>query len=575
MIGKTSQDMKEFILEFFKSLKCKVIEREGKININEVPKDFEDFLGKKAPYVLVFDLDKHKEIENSELIVKGSYFLTAIRDYMRNKGQSSILKLRIAVEDPNKEIKKEINFSNCRLTEVKKKEGKKYLTKLTFLSSCQYLNEKKQFISSIIVANNQIIEVDWNKYELQEGNKEDIEVGEISNQYKIAQRELRRIIEKETKEIKSTLKDKLGKELERLRDHYKQQINEEDEELARCEEKIKLFEGQLEHAYYDKDIRSLKQKIKKYKNRAEELKKEGYEERIKGEERFQIQDEVYKHSLRIDNNLINVSIIYYPSFLFSLLLKKGGIERNLDVSYDALLKKLDYPICDSCKDSTKEINLCANGHVVCKKCLKICPDCKKELCGACLDNKCAFCSKKICKECAIKCKKCDEKFCKEHIKRCSICEKDLCVNCLKRCEACGKTICKEHFKKCSSCDREICERCARKDFAKCGMCSKGVCSECMANCKDCEKVLCKNHAKKCKDCKSVVCGDHLKECSICGEEFCNKCLRKCQGCGRLICKEDTSECKKCGSKICKKCIVYKKALFGILEKKRCVKCIDK
>ena len=80
MVNEKLPDMKKFILDFFKFLKCNIIEKENFIKINKAPKDFEDFLGKEAPYTLVFDQEQLEIIENSELITKGSYFLASIRD---------------------------------------------------------------------------------------------------------------------------------------------------------------------------------------------------------------------------------------------------------------------------------------------------------------------------------------------------------------------------------------------------------------------------------------------------------------------------------------------------------------
>ena len=42
------------------------------------------------------------------------------------------------------------------------------------------------------------------------------------------------------------------------------------------------------HAYYNKDIKALKNKIKKYEDYVERLKKEGYNERLKIEKSFHI-----------------------------------------------------------------------------------------------------------------------------------------------------------------------------------------------------------------------------------------------------------------------------------------------
>ena len=84
---------KDFIIEFFKS--AKINEEKGLLTISEVDKDFENFLGKKSPYKLVFDIELHNKHKDSELIMQGSYFLLAIKDYLSDKGLTSIQKIII------------------------------------------------------------------------------------------------------------------------------------------------------------------------------------------------------------------------------------------------------------------------------------------------------------------------------------------------------------------------------------------------------------------------------------------------------------------------------------------------
>lgn len=572
---KNLDSIQEFTLEFFKNLNCKINERKGVFTISNVPRDFETFVGKYSPYILVFDLEKHKEIENSEIMVKGSYILTAIRDYLRNKGQTNLFKLNIKIKEPSQEIKKDLKFNNCKLGDITKKQVFETLSRFTFFSNCQYLNEKQQFINSIYTMNNKLLDLNLDEYEIIEGNKDEIEVKNTTPEYIIAKFKLSDKIKKDISEMKELLKEKLNKRVNVLRELYRHQIKEKDEELEKYEEKVKISESELEHAYYDNDIKSLKNKIKKYKEYIDRLKKEGYQERLSKEEEFHVQDEIDKHSLIINNNLINISIFYYPSFLFVAQIKKDNTERDLNLSYNPILEELNLPSCDSCKNLTKEINLCSNGHISCNKCFKKCPDCKKELCNQCLEVTCNFCSKKICKDCAIKCPSCNKIYCKEDVKKCLVCDKVICLDCLEKCKSCGKMVCKDHFKKCPSCDREICEKCAKKDIEKCAFCSKKVCSDCLQRCKSCDRALCKDHVKKCYDCKSTICKDDLKECSICGKDFCSKDIKKCEGCNKLICKEDTIQCKGCGRKICKKCVIYKKAFLGLIEQQRCVNCVEK
>src|SRR3989338_3740648 len=111
---ETKNNSKEFILEFFKGSKIK--DEKGVLTISEVHKDFEDFIGKKSPYKLVFDFNLHNKFKDSELIVQGSYFLLVIRDYLSDKGQTSLLKINIK---PNLLDIKKLKLKNYNIVEIK------------------------------------------------------------------------------------------------------------------------------------------------------------------------------------------------------------------------------------------------------------------------------------------------------------------------------------------------------------------------------------------------------------------------------------------------------------------------
>ena len=281
-------EIKEFILEFLKS--SSITDKNNLLIIENVPVDFENFIGKKAPYILTFDFDTHNKTKDSELIVKGSYFLSSIRDYLRDKAQTSLIKLNLEVDKNQFKEKFEI-----------KQEKYSYLTEFTFLSVCQYLNEKKQFTNKFLVKDKEFLDYDLSKFKTEQGKKEEIPQISIEEQYKLAQKKINEFIKKETKPIKDNLKEKLEKELTRIKDHYYKQIKEKDEEVERCEDKIKLLQSQLKHTFYERDQRILQMKIRESKQRLEELKQRTYKERLKAEEVFHINDETDKHALAISN----------------------------------------------------------------------------------------------------------------------------------------------------------------------------------------------------------------------------------------------------------------------------------
>lgn len=327
---KLQDSPKEFILEFFKNSKIK--DEKGVLTISEVPKEFEDFIGKKSPYRLVFDFDLHNRVKDSELIMKGSYFLLAIRDYLSNKGQTSLLKINIAPD--SQELSKHPRMKNCRILEIKP-NNLDLLYEFSFLSNYQYLNDRKQSTSTILVADKQILDLDITKFKTHRGNRDEIPVLDSLEQYKIAKKRLDEKVSREIKPLKLILKEKLEKELFRVKDHYFKQIKEKDEEVEACINKIKMLQSKLRHTSYDRDRRILERTIIESKERLEYLKKKSYRERLRVEEVFHINDEVEKHVLSIKNVLINITVYYYP--VYDVRVSSKG-KRSV-LKYNPVLKK--------------------------------------------------------------------------------------------------------------------------------------------------------------------------------------------------------------------------------------------
>ncbi len=322
---------KDFILEFFKD--CKIDDKEGILTIREVPRDFEEFIGKKSPYKLVFDFNLHAKVKDSELVIQGSYFLLAIRDYLRNRGQTSLLKLDIKPD--LSELSKNPKLKKCKILEIKP-AGYNFLSEFSFLSVYQYLNEKKQAITRFLVKDKEFLDLDISEFKTHEGNKEEIPLMDLKEPYNLTKKKLDMQVNKEIKMIKSSLNAKLSKELNRIKDHYFKQIKEKDEEVERCKEKIKLLESKLKHTYYDRDINIFKRMIQESKVRLEMLQKRSYRERLHAEEIFHINDEVEKYVLSIKNILINITLCYYPVYSI-IVLSKG---KKISKKYDPVLKKI-------------------------------------------------------------------------------------------------------------------------------------------------------------------------------------------------------------------------------------------
>ena len=321
---------KEFILEFFKD--SKIHDEKGILTITDVPVDFENFVGKKSPYKFVFDINLHDKVKDSELIMNGSYFLLAIRDYLSNKGETSLLKINI--KSDLRKLSKNPCLKKYKILEIK--ESYDFLYEFSFLSTYQYLNDKKQSISRVLIKDKNFFDIDISKFKIEKGNKEDILVLDIQESYNTAKKELDKKVSNEIKPIKLILRKKLEKELFRVKDHYFKQIKEKDEEVETCANKIKMLQSKLRHTSYERDINIFQRMIRESKVRLEMLKKKGYRERLHTEEIFHITDEVEKHVLSIKNNLINITVFYYPVYNLQVSSKS----KKILLKYDSILDKI-------------------------------------------------------------------------------------------------------------------------------------------------------------------------------------------------------------------------------------------
>jgi hypothetical protein len=313
---------KEFIFEFFKGSKIK--DEKEILTISDVPKDFEDFIGKKAPYKLVFDLNLHNQVLDSELIMQGSYFLLGIRDYLSSKGQTSLLKIK-----PDLSGLKKLKLKNYKINH----SNFEFLYEFSFLSVYQYLNEKKQSMNQILVKGKEVLDLDLSRFKIENGQRDEIPEIDLEEAYQAAKNKLTSYVLKEIRPIKSILREKLDKELNRVKDHYFKQIKEKDEEMERCIEKIKLLKSKLKHTYYDRDISILNRLIRESNERLENLKKKSYKARLNAEENFHITDEIEKHVLSVKNSLMNVTLFYYP--VYTLLVSSKGKTRS--IKYDPII----------------------------------------------------------------------------------------------------------------------------------------------------------------------------------------------------------------------------------------------
>ncbi|MEK6825466.1 MAG: hypothetical protein AABY00_01635 [Nanoarchaeota archaeon] len=419
---KELAELKEFTASFFKNLGAITIWNQETLIVKGVPKDFEEFFGKKSPYKLVFN--RSEEAQDTELIAKGSFLLKAIALYLEKKGQTTLLKVRAL--DPKELLRHKIVFNNCEIFSFEKKEKYKLITRFTFLTTFQYLNEKEQKMIPIYLSEGKTIEFDDRRFQFDEGKKEDIEVSGIKEQYVAARERLKELIKPQINEISKILKTKLSKEIERITSHYQRQENEIDKQI----QSLTGQRSELEkpESKIDSQIASIR--LKRIGEQLQKIAEENLKAKLQKEKEFLFRDEIQKHGLNIDTRLLNTTIIYYPIYQCTMLLKNSEvIGRPLEFFHNAKENTLTPLLCESCNVSLSSLTLCSSGHVVCKGCSLPCKSCIFGSCKLCGFKRCTRCDREYCKKCTKKCGRCFKEFCKTHVVPGKGATRLVCLNC--------------------------------------------------------------------------------------------------------------------------------------------------
>ena len=471
--NKEEESIKKLAEGFFRSLKCKVNWNEKVLFVENVPENFEKDYGKKGPYSLVFNREDYDKYENSELIAKGSVLLKIIASYLEERGQTTLLKLNF---DPKFKdlILNNVDLNGYDIKSISDKKTYEYIIRFIFLTNFQYLNEREQITSSIYVKNKKIFnEFSLEQYDFSEGKKEELQIKEIKEEYDIAKEKLKEMINEKTKEIVEKLNFSLESAMNRIKSHYLHQIDEFDSEIKRNEETIKALKERLRKGI-EKDINSCEEKIKRLEMNIEKLKHSEERERVEREKDMYIGDEKSKHSLNLNNKLINTSIIYYPVYLIDgSLLNKNKHTKHINFTFNPLKNELSSLICESCGEKTSKINICNSNHLYCEICGQRCV-CGTETCEKCEKINCNVCGRPVCSKCGAKCSICNKYACSSDMCRDSLTARHICTHCAKYCSICNKFSDKKTFSRCSGCGKEICSRCSKLDFKS----KKKVCVNC-------------------------------------------------------------------------------------------------
>ena len=439
----------KFTESFFSNLKCQLTWENSVLKVTHVPSDFEQFYGKKSPYLLVF---KQGIDENAELVTRGSFLLKTMTSYLDQVGKTSLIKLDFK-RDYKEEFKRYLKLRNSELQSIAEHEEPKQILRFTFSTTLQYLNEKEQVLNSVFVSDGKVIDFDLDKYKQIEGKEEDIKPQDNKEPYTVAKESVKKLVESRISDASKVLATRLEREQARIKQHYAQQRSELDKHIDRIKEQIvNMDKGPQDQANAQKRVR-LNESLKQYDSPA-------IREKLLKEEQFFLQDEAHKHALNVHNKLISTSVIYYPVFTFTLYLKHKDGVKGAAVVYDPMADAIVQNIhCETCNREPQQIFICSSSHIVCNNCFDECRGCHRGLCKQCAIKSCESCARKLCKDCVVRCTICWNDACTSHIAINYPTGKAGCLRCLKRCTRCGLYGDVDHIKRTEQGD--ICLKCDR------------------------------------------------------------------------------------------------------------------
>ncbi len=444
-----------FTSKFFESLKCKVSWDGEVLKVENVPESFEKTY-KKSPYYFIFDKKNLKE--NRVLVSQGEEFFNLIINYLKSAASTTLLKINFDL-NPERVIERHFFFKNCTVSSMRKTYENNFFYRFMFHTNFTYLNKKEKEINEVYVHNGEIVKGSLEGYPVEDGKKEEVPKQEIEKNYEIAKNKIKEMVKEKTEEIVGQLNKKMETEKERIRQYFYRQIKEREDKIKNEQDKITQLKSQLFNS--ETESKEAAEKIDRHEKNIQRIKEELNLDKIKKEESRSITDEEHKHSLNVDNNLLNTTVIYYPIFKFRLNFDKD-IKKILEIKFDPLISEISVVKCNKCEREIRQINLCENGHVICDNCIGKCMNCGGYFCEACLKDTCQYCHSKICKRCKTTCRKCHKSICHKHVKEDSLAGESGCESCLKECPKCRKTSDPKTFKKDSK-GLLVCRACITKD----------------------------------------------------------------------------------------------------------------
>jgi len=434
------EQIKKFVIEFFRNLKCDVNLEGDVLVVENVPKGFEDLAGKVSPYRLSFVPD----VENCEFVGKGSQMLASMTKYLAGAGKATLLRIDFDI-NPEAEVMKRVGLKNCSIDNFTKSYHNNFFSRFSFVTSFNYLNESDRIVSEIYVHNGKVVEGDLSGYTVVEGEDLKVDSEVIKRDYAVTKEKVLELVAEKQKEVAGILKEKVDSEVSRIKGHYDIQLKELGGDLNQKLEKIRELELEL-RTVEDKSV--LHEKLSRLRKGLVKAGDDDVVRRILKEREMTIQDVMQKFSLNIDRKLVNTTVIYYPVYSFKLCLKseiKEGVDKIVEVSYDPLTKEFSGLDCETCGKKLDRVSICSGGHLSCDGCLDRCGECGEVFCLKCLQRSCKICGKKLCKGCVKMCLGCLGSVCATHMRMDCVTGEERCVSCLRACLRCHGMSEEEYF----------------------------------------------------------------------------------------------------------------------------------
>jgi hypothetical protein len=442
-------DLRSLVLNFFKGMNCQI--QEGNIIIiGNVPKDFEELYGRSSPYKFTFDSEQLQP--EVELIIPSCNLIKTINDYLKNKANTTVLKLSPKV-DLTEDLSKYLIFNNYEVLSLSKQEKFDYVFRFTFETQFQYLNEIEKIVTKVYVHEDGAIDnFQIEDYETVSGEKEDLAIKDIKNQAVTAKEKVRESLQEKINNLGEKLKESLRIETKRIEKHYSELLKETLHEIKKNNLKIQELINFKPENYQSK--------IQRLEGILEKLEEKANQDKLNKEISFQIKNEKQKHSLGISTRLLNRVVIYYSIYNLNIHFKDKNTEGRTTFEFNSLTKQIQGLNCSYCKEKLIKINFCSSGHLTCDSCLLQCGFCMSELCNACNQDECGVCKRNVCKNCKNVCEKCKKQICNDHIRNDFLKGGNICSSCSSICSKCNKSTDKKFFREINN--KPVCPTCFGK-----------------------------------------------------------------------------------------------------------------